>query len=324
MKGNKSILSFIVLAAICFGAIAYLAYGNYLLRETISVLKAEISRTMDGFIASTRKYNNDINNLNTDIKNLNEMLTMTRDELATTTAQRDSIGMQYNEVAEKYNLEKTRVDDLSSQIGQIKGSVDTLEKLKATDEELLKKYSKVSFLNENYVPESFAAIDPEYGYNPDGNYLVHSKVLPILETMIATAKADGIDLKVISAYRSFGEQSSLKSSYKMVYGTGANKFSADQGYSEHQLGTTIDLTDLKVGASFAGFEKSTAYLWLLDNAYAYGFIISYPKDNTYYQFEPWHWRFVGRALAQKLHDENKNFYDLDQREIDQYLISFFD
>jgi LAS superfamily LD-carboxypeptidase LdcB len=179
-------------------------------------------------------------------------------------------------------------------------------------------------LNENYVPESFATIDPEYGYNPNGNYLVYSKIWPFLKTILTTAKADGIDLKVISAYRSFNEQSSLKSSYKMVYGTGANKFSADQGYSEHQLGTTVDFTTAASGSSFTNFEKSATYQWLLDNAYTYGFILSYPQDNKYYQFEPWHWRFVGRDLAKFLHAENKNFYDLDQREIDQYRISFFD
>ena len=110
----------------------------------------------------------------------------------------------------------------------------------------------------------------------------------------------------------------------MFYGSGANSFSADQGYSEHQLGTTIDFTTEEIGASSSVFGKTTAYQWLLENAYKYGFILSYPEANKYYQFEPWHWRFVGRGLAEKLHQEGKNFYDLDQREIDEYLISFFD
>ena len=110
----------------------------------------------------------------------------------------------------------------------------------------------------------------------------------------------------------------------MSYGSGANSFSADQGYSEHQLGTAIDFTTLELGSDFSSFEKTDAYKWLLDNAYEYGFILSYPKDNTYYQFEPWHWRFVGKSLANTLHQENKNFYDVDQRTIDSYLISIFD
>jgi zinc D-Ala-D-Ala carboxypeptidase len=142
--------------------------------------------------------------------------------------------------------------------------------------------------------------------------------------MFKAAANDGVDLKVVSAYRSFAEQSSLKSTYTMVYGTGANQFSADQGYSEHQLGTTVDLTMPEIGSTFTGFDQSKAFAWLAKNAYKYGFILSYPKNNTYYQYEPWHWRFVGRDLARYLHNQGKNFYDLDQRVIDEYKVSFFD
>lgn len=131
-------------------------------------------------------------------------------------------------------------------------------------------------------------------------------------------------MKVISAYRSFGAQSTLKSAYTVIYGSSANKFSADQGYSEHQLGTTIDFTTSKLGANFITFEKTESYTWLLQNAYRYGFILSYPENSDYYIFEPWHWRFVGKGLALQLHNENKNFNDLNQREIDEYLGSLFD
>ena len=142
--------------------------------------------------------------------------------------------------------------------------------------------------------------------------------------MLESASSSGVAIEIISAYRSFGSQSSLKLSYKITYGSGANKFSADQGYSEHQLGTAMDFTTPDTGESFLKFEKTTAYKWLTENAYKFGFILSYPKQNTYYQFEPWHWRFVGVALATNLHDNNKYFYNLDQREIDLYLISIFD
>ena len=143
--------------------------------------------------------------------------------------------------------------------------------------------------------------------------------------MLLDVKATGTEIRIISAYRSFGEQSSLNTSYKITYGAGtANKFSADQGYSEHQLGTTVDLTTAKLGSSFEQFDGTIAYRWLQDNAYRYGFILSYPKNNKYYQYEPWHWRYVGVDLATKLHNDKKNFYDMDQREIDTYLIKFFD
>jgi len=110
----------------------------------------------------------------------------------------------------------------------------------------------------------------------------------------------------------------------VTYGSGANQFSADQGYSEHQLGTSVDFTIPANGAMFSKFESDPAYSWLVENAHKYGFTLSYPKGNAYYKFEPWHWRFVGVALATHLHNENKYFYDLVQREIDVYLIKLFD
>ncbi len=133
-------------------------------------------------------------------------------------------------------------------------------------------------------------------------------------------------IQIASAYRSFDTQESLKTSYKVIYGAGsANQFSADQGYSEHQLGTAVDLiTPSMKGSLTTAFDKTPASLWLNDNAYKYGFILSYPKGNTYYQYEPWHWRFVGVQLATRLHNENKHFYDLDQRDINTYLVNIFD
>lgn len=295
----------------------YFAYEIFSLRENKLILEKEIFQTKNDFSATTEKLNSDIRSLREKIKELSEIIAQTKDELATTTAQRDSY-------QKKYNREKNKMDAFSEQIGEIEGKVGTLQKLSETDLELLKKYSKIYFLNENYVPPSFAKIDKEYTTNAKEDYLFNSEIWPFLEDLLMAAGDDGIDLKVSSAYRSFSAQSDLKSTYKMIYGLGANRFSADQGYSEHQLGTTVDFTVSETGFGFSGFEKTPAYEWLLDNAYKYGFILSYPQNNQYYQFEPWHWRFVGRDLAKTLHKENKNFYDLDQREIDQYLISFFD
>ena len=292
------------------GAIGYLGYQNYLLKKNkislenkLSLTEEELSKTQADF-ASTKK-------------ELESIIDSLRQELAKTEAERADF-------EQKYKTEKERMDFLASQVEGVQSTAKTLEKLSQTDPELLKKYSKVYFLNENYVPESFIKIPTKYTFDPQRDYLVYSKIWPFLSEMLVTAENDGINLRVISAYRSFGAQSELKSSYLMTFGTGANKFSADQGYSEHQLGTALDFTTAEIGASFTIFDKTTAYQWLLNNAYKYGFILSYPEGNQYYQFEPWHWRFVGRALATRLYEEGKYFYDLDQREIDQYLISFFD
>ncbi|MFA6050643.1 MAG: M15 family metallopeptidase [Candidatus Paceibacterota bacterium] len=208
----------------------------------------------------------------------------------------------------------------SSVLNQTSQKVSDLEELTNTDPQLLYKYSKVFFLNENYTPPAVTPIDSKYLYNKDKPMDFHDRAWPFLRNLLDAAERDGIDLKVISAYRSFGTQATLKSSYKVTYGAGtANSFSADQGYSEHQLATTVDFTTSSVGATFTGFEKTPAYKWLVANAHIYGFILSYPAGNSFYVYEPWHWRFVGLDLAQKLHTDGKYFYDLDQREINTYL-----
>jgi LAS superfamily LD-carboxypeptidase LdcB len=221
--------------------------------------------------------------------------------------------------------EQNKNSFFEKQIEEIAGTVGTLDKLSKTDPELLQKYSRVYFLNEHYIPPSLTEIDSEYVYNNDKIHQIHTQALPFLIGLIQAAEENEITLKIISAYRSFGTQGLVKTGYTVTYGAGtANQFSADQGYSEHQLGTALDFTTPETGEDFSEFEKTKAFEWLLKNAYKYGFILSYPKNNDYYQFEPWHWRFVGAALANILHLDEKKFYDINQREIDQYLVYIFD
>lgn len=212
---------------------------------------------------------------------------------------------------------------LHSVLSGVQGDLDTIAKERANDPELLQKYSKVYFLNENYRPASLSTIDPLFSSPTTTVREIQSQVLPFLTRLLSDAGAAGSHLRIASAYRSFYDQETLKGEYTVKYGSGANAFSADQGYSEHELGTTVDFTTAGTGG-LTGFEKTASYQWLMSNAYRYGFVLSYPKGNTYYIYEPWHWRFVGVALATKLHDTGKNFYDLDQREIDTYRAHMFD
>ena len=228
-------------------------------------------------------------------------------------------------LSQNLQTQQNQSTSLGQTLNGLAGTVNTLEKLSKTDRELLQKYSKVYFLNENYVPIQLSSIDPKYLQNNNSSLKFHTVVMPFLTRMLDDANASLVPMRVVSAYRSFGVQSALKNSYRTIYGTGANSFSADQGYSEHQLGTAVDLTTLNLDPVLdIKFELTPASIWLVNNAYKYGFILSYPKDNTYYQYEPWHWRFVGVGLATKLYNENKYFYDLDQREIDTYLSTIFD
>ncbi len=221
--------------------------------------------------------------------------------------------------------EQKKNSDLRNELEDISDSINILERVSVTDRDLLKKYSKTYFLNENYSPLDLTAIDAEYRSPNSSNYKVLSDIWPYLEDLFEDAEDAGLNLRALSAYRSFGTQSALKASYVVTYGAGtANQFSADQGYSEHQLGTTVDFTTSVTGGALEGFDKTPEYKWLGENAHKYGFILSYPAGNTYYKFEPWHWRFVGVELAEKLHDDNMFFYDMEQRVIDTYLSKIFD
>lgn len=295
---------YVLLGFSVFLALGAFAYRNFRLEEERALLAAELRATKQDY-ASTSRY------LLTNIDTLNQLL-------ATTTSERDNLEQNLLE-------EQNVMDAMRSQIESVSDEVGTLQKLSGIDRELLEKYSRVYFLNENYVPKMLVPIPAPYVFEPKKEKLILSDVWPFLQTMQDDASREGIDLRVISSYRSFGAQSLLKSAYTVIYGSkAANKFSADQGYSEHQLGTTVDFTTPLLGAKFTALEKTAAYQWLIDNAYNYGFVLSYPKTNIYYIFEPWHWRFVGKSLALDLHDNKKYFYDLSQREIATYLATFFD
>ena len=263
-----------------------------------------------------------------ELKNARQNLASTTQSLSTNLKQKEDALATEEAKTVQLTAELTQQQQLNesygTQVGDLSSTVSDLSKLASIDPQLLAKYSKVYFLNENYTPASLSNIDPQYVYGTN-TLQFESQALPFLTALVSAARADGNDISVISAYRSFGTQAMLKSSYKETFGAGtANSFSADQGYSEHQLGTAVDFTTQTVGDTFSGFDKTPAYAWLTANAYQYGFELSYPEGNSYYIYEPWHWRFVGVKLATMLHAENEEFYNVDQRTINTYLIALFD
>lgn len=286
---------------VLLGYLGMLAYDQSQQIITLQTTAAEAQRSYESQLESA---SSTITSLRTDI-------TIMRDEL--------------EELADRYHDEKDRNEEFEDQIRDLAGTVDEFEKLNEIDEELLAKYSKVSFLNENYIPSDLREIDEDYVLPDKGDQYFHQDAYKFLRSMIREAEDDGHDIKIISAYRSFDEQNELKGQFTSVYGEGANAFSADQGFSEHQLGTTVDLTIPSIGGTYQSFGDTEAFEWLQDNAYKYGFILSYPEGNEFYIYEPWHWRFVGRDLARDLdRSSSRTFYTMDQREIDKYLLELFD
>jgi len=260
----------------------------------------------------------------TESNGANQQLAVASSTIASLETELLSLRDELENLADDYRDERNRNEEFEDQLRNLAGTIGDLDKLSKTDEELLQKYSRVYFLNENYIPERLRQIDSKFILTGKGDQYFHANAIERLEEMVDAADRAGHDLKIVSAYRSFETQTELKGQFTQVYGSGANAFSADQGYSEHQLGTAVDVTTPAVGGTYTSFAETGAYQWMLDNAHRFGFVLSYPEGNQFYIFEPWHWRFVGEDLARDLDRANAHFYDWEQREIDKYLLTIFD
>jgi zinc D-Ala-D-Ala carboxypeptidase len=110
--------------------------------------------------------------------------------------------------------------------------------------------------------------------------------------MSAAALADGVVIKIASAFRSVDRQAEIIRA-KLAEGSSLDAVlcvSAPPGYSEHHSGLAVDVTTDEGAPLEPEFEKTGAFRWLSKNADRFGFALSYPAGNPYgYDYEPWHW-----------------------------------
>lgn len=139
----------------------------------------------------------------------------------------------------------------------------------------------------------------------------------------ASIEADA-EIAIRWAYRSYGEQVAAHNLWVSQVGeVRARQVSARPGHSEHGLGTAIDFrsaTSLKPPWEYDDWATTKPGAWMMDHAWRFGFVLSYPKgmqDETCYDYEPWHYRYVGRDLAQQIHDSGltprRFLWELSQR-----------
>ncbi|MCR5716512.1 MAG: M15 family metallopeptidase [Lachnospiraceae bacterium] len=149
-----------------------------------------------------------------------------------------------------------------------------------------------------------------------GSFKCDERIIPDLLEMLKQAKEDGISLVICSPYRSFARQTELferKISSYMKKGYSyldAYKLSSQAvtipGASEHQVGLAIDIYTDDYKVLDASFGDTEAGQWLKAHCAEYGFILRYPEGKesiTGIEFEPWHFRFVGKAAAKIIMDE---------------------
>lgn len=181
----------------------------------------------------------------------------------------------------------------------------------STEKEPTTKYETVTFT----TSKGFSGITRDGVTYIDG-YLIANKTYSLpssygngitgetqkaFNTMAAAAKAEGLNIYIVSGFRSYDYQKGLYNRYANRDGkAAADTYSARPGHSEHQSGLSMDVNS--VSNSFA---KTPEGKWLAANCYKYGFILRYPEgktNETGYIYEPWHFRYVGTDLAEKLYN----------------------
>lgn len=132
---------------------------------------------------------------------------------------------------------------------------------------------------------------------------VHKDALEPLKKMIADAKAQGVNLTVVSDYRSYSDQQRINENNFKKKGVSAFRTSAPSGYSEHSTGLAIDFNSVN-GADFKqGGKHHKAHQWLLANAHKYGFTQTFTEEyskKTNVSVEEWHWKFTETDRAKEL------------------------
>ena len=158
--------------------------------------------------------------------------------------------------------------------------------------------NKFYSLDKDYEPEDLVKIESDY--TSWGGYL-KSDAYEAFKKMVDAAYEDDIVLYSVSPYRSYQTQNGLYEGYASSDGyTKADTYSARPGYSEHQTGLAVD-----INSTDDSFVYTKEAKWLFKNAYKYGFILRYPEGKEYitgYQYEPWHYRYVGKKIAKEIYD----------------------
>ena len=155
-----------------------------------------------------------------------------------------------------------------------------------------------------YAPEDLVPL-PDYGVPTVGGrgLMLRKEAAEHLRALVEAGTASGEELVVASAFRSYADQQSTYGRLKSIYGAGADAMSATPGHSQHQLGTAVDFTNALAAYQVRPvFGRTSAAWWLQEHATEYGFVLAYPpgRNETAYDFEPWHYRYIGVENAGRL------------------------
>jgi D-alanyl-D-alanine carboxypeptidase len=172
----------------------------------------------------------------------------------------------------------------------------------AATDEVLTLLDRSYALDDSFVPSDLVPAAQAGIGGSSGTKLVRARVIEDLAALYAAASDAGLELMIESGYRSWASQAATFDSWAARIGHAAALVrSARPGHSEHQLGTAVDVTSPGWGGRFGDWGRETAEgAWMAAHAWEFGFVMSYPagsEDVTCFGYEPWHYRWIGRAAA---------------------------
>jgi D-alanyl-D-alanine carboxypeptidase len=163
-----------------------------------------------------------------------------------------------------------------------------------------------------HLPYEEAPLGELKNITPDGRLRLRQAAADQFLLMQRDAKAQGISLVPISAFRTVTEQEQLFFEIKQQRNQEARQraeVSAPPGYSEHHTGYAVDIGDgSNQGTHLSeSFAQTKAFDWLQNNAAKYSFELSFPPNNPQgIAYEPWHWRYVGDRQSLELFYKARN------------------
>lgn len=316
LKSNVKLFLIIILVLVIGFRVGYNKYEEYLYTKTsdyaitnlgyteedLSIINSKLNEDEKWYIANTIGYNEFIINF---IKckyfipkNIDRYLKQT-----------------VNKEDDFWHYKKPDTYDYDSLVTKVNVMTDNEYYSESVPTDMSKGYgilaNKYHYLASDYVPDDLVKVEWKYRFGGESNIIqIRNEVYEAFKLMWNAANEEGHYLMVESGFRTYDYQKKIYDDYAKKRGvTYADSIAARPGYSEHQTGLALDIYSKSCSTSNE-FKNTKVYEWLLNNSYKYGFILRYPENKnkiTGYNFESWHYRYVGVDLATKVHESGLTF-----------------
>lgn len=215
----------------------------------------------------------------------------------------DDGSVKKDNVADPSTIELKGDEPPTGEDKSIRGIPDLKDVLTYDDGDLMVLVNKYHGVIRDYKPKDMVTVEMSMAAWDD--IQIKKEAYDAFTKMFNDAASQGYSFCICSGYRSYEYQQELfENALATQSEAEAHMFSAYPGRSEHHTGLAIDITsesmDWALSQDFADYPEGR---WLDEHCQDYGFILRYPEgkeDITGYQYEPWHFRYVGMEAAKEI------------------------